>query len=88
MTKMFAKLFVIITVDTEDSQGLAPDYNDAFQELRYFVYGEIDKDYYGFPKIMEICDKHDCKATFFVSIFDCGKYGKSVIIEVCQLIWS
>ena len=80
---MSTELFVIITVDTEDSQRPAVVYNDSMQELDSRIYGRVNKDCYGLPKIMLLCNQNDCKATFFVSIFDCGKYGNSAIMEVC-----
>jgi len=86
MTDKTTKIYLIITIDTEVPQGLGSDYDASCQGFRSFVYGKVDQTDYGFPKIMEICNKHNCKATFFVSVFDYGKYGESAIAEVCRKI--
>jgi len=79
-------LFMIITVDTEDSQSLAVIYNDGIKEIDSMIYGYLNDQYYGFPKIIDICDKHNCKATFFISVFEYRKYGNSTIMKICQQI--
>jgi peptidoglycan/xylan/chitin deacetylase (PgdA/CDA1 family) len=81
-------LYVVITVDTEDSQRLAVVYDRSLSEIDSMIYGRIDTEEhsYGFTKVMEICDRYDCKATFFVSVFDYGKYGNSAIGKICRQI--
>jgi len=85
---MTNSLFVVITVDTEDSQRSAVVYDDAVQEIDTMIYGNIglEGEYYGFQKIMDICDEVPCKATFFVSVFDCRKYGETSLANVCKAI--
>jgi len=83
---MSTQLFVVITVDTEDSQRPAVVYDNKVEELDTMVYGYINGNLYGFTKIIEICDGFGCKATFFVSVFDCGKYGEDAIAAICRLI--
>jgi peptidoglycan/xylan/chitin deacetylase (PgdA/CDA1 family) len=51
------------------------------------VYGEVDGEYYGITKIMDICEKYDCKGTFFVSTFESKVLGEDGMREVCQEIY-
>lgn len=83
---MKRNLIITVTVDTEDSQRPAVVYDDNVCELETMIYGNLSGSWYGFPKIMEICNAYNCRATFFVSVFDYGKYGEPAIAEICQLI--
>ena len=80
------KLYVIITVDLEDSQRPAVVFNEEIKELKQMIYGEINNKYFGFPKILEICNSHNIKATFFISVFDSKKYGENSFKTICQVI--
>jgi len=50
------------------------------------VYGRTRGSDYGFPKIMEICDRYACKATFFVDVLEYARYGKTALGDVCRSI--
>jgi peptidoglycan/xylan/chitin deacetylase (PgdA/CDA1 family) len=77
-------IFITITVDTESSDS--PEAVKRNGLLSPMVYGEFDGTYWGFPKIMEICDRHQCKATFFVSVLQHVKDGKGAFREICREI--
>jgi peptidoglycan/xylan/chitin deacetylase (PgdA/CDA1 family) len=49
-------------------------------------YGKVHDQCWGFPKIMEICDRYKCRATFFVSVFQYKQYGENSLGEICQKI--
>jgi hypothetical protein len=78
------KLYIIITVDTETSNSPKAVARNGLLSL--MVYGEFKGEYWGFPKIMEICDRHHCKATFFVSVLQHAKDGKDAFEEICREI--
>lgn len=83
---MKKKLHIIITVDTEDSQRPQVVFNKKVRELKSMIYGKVEGQYFGFPKILEICDSYHIKITFFLSVFDCGKYGKKALETICRII--
>lgn len=70
-----SKLYLIITIDTENLQ------TPLFKKL-------YTKDLIcnSFPKIIEICDSYNVKATFFLSVFEFGKFGKEEFKKICQKI--
>jgi hypothetical protein len=76
------RLYLIITVDTETSDS--PKARARNGLLPLMVYGELKGEYWGFPKMIEICDRHHCKATFFVSALQYAKDGESVLKEVSR----
>ncbi len=41
---------------------------------------------YGVRRIMRLCDDHGGRATFFVSVFECGRYGEPRVARLCQEI--
>ena len=79
--QMKIKLYIIVTVDTESSDS--PWAIKRTDLLSSMVYGQIHNTYWGFPKIMEICDRFGFKATFFVSVFEYKKYGEDSLSQVC-----
>jgi peptidoglycan/xylan/chitin deacetylase (PgdA/CDA1 family) len=75
------KLHIIITVDTEaDIRG------GTVIPISKMVYGESQGEYYGITRMMDICEKYACKATFFVSPFEAHVLGEEGMREVCQRI--
>ncbi len=78
------QLYVIITVDVESSDS--PQAVHRTDLLNCMVYGQVGTEYWGFPRIIEICDKYNCPATFFVSVFEYKKYGEESWREVCAEI--
>ncbi|MBI2830684.1 MAG: polysaccharide deacetylase family protein [Chloroflexi bacterium] len=81
---MNTKLFIIITVDTESSDS--PQAIRRTDLLKPMFYGQFEGSYYGFPRIIEICERFTCKATFFVSVFEFRKYDGDGLREVCREI--
>lgn len=58
---------VLLTIDTEGPRGTDP--------IRYQIWGDVNGEYYGIPKIIDCCEKHGIRALFFVDIpeiWDCG----------------
>lgn len=78
------RLYIIITVDTESSD--TPKAVAQSGLVSPMVYGKVNGTYWGFPKIMEVCDCHNCKATFFVSVFQHAMDSKGIFKEICQEI--
>ncbi|MCH8290363.1 polysaccharide deacetylase family protein [Candidatus Poribacteria bacterium] len=79
------KLFIIITIDTEDSQD-----NDvvltAKSEIDSMIFGRLESGVFGFEKIIEICDSNKVPANFFIDVCEVEKYGDDVWKEICQTI--
>jgi peptidoglycan/xylan/chitin deacetylase (PgdA/CDA1 family) len=50
------------------------------------LYAELPEGTFGVQKIMELCDKHGAKATFFVDVYMHHKYGEAPVAELCQRI--
>lgn len=69
---------VILTIDTEGPRGSDP--------VLYQIWGKIGKEYYGVPKIIEICDRYDIKALFFVDIPETWDMGYEKIRDVILYI--
>ena len=69
-------LYVIITIDTEGFYGKHP--------LKNMIWGEVDNSgmQYGIPMIMDICDKHGVKATFFVDVYEYRLQGEEKMRNV------
>lgn len=81
---MRIKLYLIISIDTESS-----DSPQAISRLDLFnpmFEGLTNQQYWGYKKIIDICDKYHFKATFFVSVFECKKYGEDTLRNVCEEI--
>ena len=69
---------VILTIDTEGPRGSDP--------ILYQVWGKIGNEYYGVPKIIELCDKYGAKGLFFVDIPEIYDYGYEKVKEVVTYI--
>ncbi len=80
---MWAKTYIIISVDTE-----ADIISGRIIPISKMIYGEVDGEYYGITRIMDICEEYDAKATFFVSTFEYRKLGEDGIKKVCQDIYT
>jgi peptidoglycan/xylan/chitin deacetylase (PgdA/CDA1 family) len=71
----------IVTVDTETFRvggRLLP-----FEAL---LYGNLPQGCFGVQKIMDLCDQHGAKATFFVDVYMHHAYGEANVAELCQRI--
>ena len=77
------KTHIVITVDTE-----ADILNGRVVPISKAVYGEVEGEYYGITKIMDICEGYNSKATFFVSTFESHILGENGMKEVCQKIYN
>ena len=78
---MNSKTSVVLTVDVE-----ASFYRDIPLSFPTRVYGEIEGQFYGVPRIMDICDKYGVKATFFVNVYEYKIYGEEKLKELCAYI--
>jgi len=79
---MNKKTYIIITVDTE-----ADTINGRIIPISKMVYGEVERERYGITRIMDICEKHNFKSTFFVSVFESDTLGEDQMSLVCQEIY-
>jgi peptidoglycan/xylan/chitin deacetylase (PgdA/CDA1 family) len=48
------------------------------------IYGKYNGEFYGIPKIMDICGEKGVKATFFVDVYAYRVFGEQVMKQVCQ----
>lgn len=71
----------IITVDTETYSvgGKKPSFGPN-------IYGEHGAEEFGVPKIMEIAEKYNARATFFVDVYMHRHYGKEPVRTLCRRI--
>lgn len=69
-------MYLIITVDVEDAHNI----NSTLD----IIYGKINKKYFGFPQIINICNSFDIKATFFLDVFECKRYGEKSFENICK----
>ncbi len=69
---------VLLTIDTEGPRGSDP--------VLYQIWGKVGDEYYGIPKIIEICDKYGAKGLFFVDIPEIYDYGYDKVCEVVEYI--
>lgn len=71
----------IITVDTETYSvgGKRPLFGPN-------IYGEHGGEEYGVARIMEISEKYNAKATFFVDVYMHQHYGKEPVRDLCRKI--
>ena len=85
--KAFASLlnrpFVIISIDAEtvghDNHRITlPEQFDL----------KINEVYCGITKMMEICDKYNVKATFFLNVYEFKKYGEPTLEKIAKVIDS
>jgi len=71
---------IIITIDTEVGET-AKNFDGGFEKL---VMGEIDGEFYGVPKIMDISEKYGFKCEFFVDVYEYKKFGEEKFKKLCQ----
>lgn len=76
--KVQKKKKVILTIDTEGPRGNDP--------VLYQIWGKVGDEYYGVPKIIEICDHYGAKGLFFVDIPEIWDMGYEKIREVILYI--
>ncbi len=69
---------VLLTIDTEGPRGSDP--------VLYQIWGKVGDNYYGIPKIIEMCDKHNATGLFFVDFAEVYDYGYDKIKEVVDYI--
>ncbi|MFQ5799616.1 MAG: polysaccharide deacetylase family protein [Bacteroidota bacterium] len=50
------------------------------------IYGRIDGAEYGVRRIMEICERHKVRATFFVDVYMYHRYGVDKVRELCETL--
>lgn len=79
---MLNKMYLMITIDTENL--MQPP--DRVMRWPNGAWGEINGMHYGFPKIIDICNRYSVKATFFVNVFECKKLGEDSLKNICQQI--
>lgn len=74
-------MYIIITIDTEVTNR-----KGCITPLEKTVYGEIGGQYYGIPKIMDLCEEYNVKATFFVDAFASHHFGEEAMRRICEAI--
>ena len=74
----YTDTYLLITVDVK---ALKPG-DPSMQR----IWGEINGNHYGIERIMDICEKHNVKATFFVDVYEYDKFGKDAMRNVCLTI--
>lgn len=75
------KPVVVISIDAEttshDNLSITlPDQLDL----------KIDQIECGITKMMDICDKHDVKATFFLNVYEYKKYGEAMLKKIAKFM--
>lgn len=78
------KLYVIISVDVEDALPLKFIHENDVKETKSMIYGKIDNEYFGYPKIIDICNEFNVKATFFLDVFEYKRYGEKTFENICK----
>jgi len=73
---------IIITIDTEVGEK-AKNFDGGFEKL---VMGNINNEFYGVPKIMEIAKNYGFKCEFFVDVYEYKKFGEDNFKNLCQMI--
>ncbi|MCW7071762.1 MAG: hypothetical protein OCU12_05510 [Methanophagales archaeon] len=73
---------ILITVDTEVGEK-AKHVKEGFEK---FVLGKIGSHYYGIPKIVEILDRFDFKAEFFVDVYEYKFFGERKYKDLCKFL--
>ena len=79
---------IFITIDVETSIGGAFAKPDKLRPVGADkrIYGQIGKREFGIPLIIDILNKHNLKATFFVEPFCSFYFGEKIIKEICHYI--
>ena len=73
---------IIITVDTEVGER-AKYVKNGFEK---FILGNINNEYYGLPKIVEILGQSNYKAEFFVDVYEYKYYGEKKFKNLCKFL--
>ncbi|MFV3011516.1 polysaccharide deacetylase family protein [Clostridium botulinum] len=76
---MNKKLYVLITIDAENPQ--TPLYENKLKS-NFFL------NQYSNKTIMDICDEYDAKCTFFLNVYEVGKWGKEKMRTICKNIYD
>ncbi len=76
-------MYIVITIDTEDSQSRKVIENPANSELDNMIYGKINEGVFGVYRIMQELEKMKMRGTFFVSVFEYKNFGKSNMKKLC-----
>ena len=69
-------MYLIITVDVEDAHNI----NSTLD----IIYGKLNNKYFGFPKIINICNSFGISATFFLDVFEYIRYGEKAFENICK----
>ena len=79
---------IFITIDVETSIGGAFAKPDKLRPVGADkrIYGQIGNREFGIPLIIDILNKHNLKATFFVEPFCSFYFGEKIIKEICHYI--
>ena len=79
---------IFITIDVETSIGGAFTKPDKLRPVGADkrIYGQIGNREFGIPLIIDILNKHNLKATFFVEPFCSFYFGEKIIKEICHYI--
>lgn len=72
-------LLFIITVDTEGTYGDKP-----FESMILGKLQNYGREEFGVPKIMDLCDKHGVKATFFVDVYEYRLHGEERMVQLVR----
>jgi len=81
VTPVRNKTLLLVTVDTEASMvGLRP------LEPEQMVWGRVGDGTWGIERMMDICDAHGVKATFFISTLEALHYGDDHIRSIAEAV--
>jgi len=71
-------IYVFISVDVEAPHGSNP--------LDQMVWGLVNGKRFGIDKIIDICEKHRVKASFFLDVYEQGFYGSDALRNIALRI--
>lgn len=69
---------LLLTIDTEGPRGSDP--------VRYQIWGDVEGELWGIPRIIDICNRYNIKGLFFVDIAEAWSFGHIKIKEVIDYI--
>ncbi len=75
------KPVVVISIDAET---VGHDYLKITLPEQFNL--KIDGEFCGITRIMDICDKHNVKSTFFLNVYEYKRYGEQVIQDISKSI--
>lgn len=70
-------VYVFFTCDVETLSDGTPERD---------IWGKIGDQYHGITRMMDIFDEHQAKLTFFVNVYEVGKFGHQAIRDICETI--